>query len=234
MRTTPYTWLLLIGIIVGAIYWSRIARRDRRLLAIYFGALSGAFLGAKMVYFFAEGYQHIGAPDFWLQLATGKSILGGLLGGYLAVEFTKRLVQYQGVTGDWFALITPIGITLGRIGCLLHGCCQGVVCEPSWLTLRDHSGVARWPAVPIEIAFNLLAAITFFVMRKRHFLPGQHFHLYLISYGTFRFVHEFVREEPRVLGSFSGYQFFALVLAAFGLVFFIRRRNAAVPLAIPT
>src|SRR6266487_510212 len=96
-----YGWLMLAGIVVSMCFWSRLARRDDRLQAIYVAALIGAFLGAKVVYFFAEGYQHLGASDMWLQLATGKTILGGLLGGYAAVEGAKRLVGYAGTTGDW-------------------------------------------------------------------------------------------------------------------------------------
>src|SRR5206468_2167968 len=107
MSVSPYSCLMLAGIAVGVIFWIRIARRDRRLLTIYFAALVGALLGAKVIYFLAEGYQHIGAPDFWLQLATGKSILGGLLGGYITVEITKWIVGFPGVTGDWFASIVP-------------------------------------------------------------------------------------------------------------------------------
>lgn len=212
--------------IIGAIYWSRIARRDHRLFTIYFFALVGAFIGAKIVYFAAEGYQHIGAPDFWLQLATGKSILGGLLGGYITVEITKRVVRYPGVTGDWFALIAPIGILLGRIGCLVQGCCRGVSCAQSWYTIQDHAGISRWPSVQVEMLFNLAAIVTFFLLRKRDVLRGQHFHLYLIGYGAFRFVHEFLRDEPRVLGRFSGYQITALVLFAFGTIAFIRRKSS--------
>ena len=116
-----YGWLMLAGIVVSICFWSRLARRDDRLLAVYAAALIGAFLGAKAVYFFAEGYRHLGASDMWLQLATGKSILGALLGGYAGVELAKKAVGYRGVTGDWFACIAPIGIMIGRIGCLLHG-----------------------------------------------------------------------------------------------------------------
>src|SRR5438309_11894638 len=128
VQASLYGWLMLAGIVVSIVFWSRLARRDERLLAVYVAALIGAFLGAKVVYFLAEGYQHLGAPDLWLQLATGKTILGGLLGGYAAVELAKRLVGYSGVTGDWFATILPFGIMLGRIGCWFHGCCVGRVC----------------------------------------------------------------------------------------------------------
>src|SRR5580704_2745635 len=104
IQNSAYAWLMLAGIAVSIFFWARLARRDDRLLMVYTAALIGAFLGAKVVYILAEGWLHFGAPDMWLQLATGKSILGALLGGYAAVEIAKRLVRYQGATGDWFAL----------------------------------------------------------------------------------------------------------------------------------
>lgn len=217
--------MMLAGIAVSIFFWSRLARRDDRLLLVYVAALVGAFLGAKLVYIFAEGWMHFGAPDMWLQLATGKSILGALLGGYAAVEIAKRIVGFLGVTGDWFSLIAPLGIVLGRIGCLLHGCCLGKQCEPAWFTLRDVAGTPRWPAVPVEILFNLIAIAAFFILRRQRRLVGQHFHLYLMAYGTFRFLHEFLRDTPRVAGSISGYQFAALAVFALGLWGFMHRRN---------
>src|SRR5438552_919482 len=150
-KSTAYGWLMLAGIFVSIALWSRVARRDARLVLIYVAALAGAFLGAKLVYLGAEGWLHWHDANRWLVLATGKTILGGLLGGYAAVELAKLLAGYSQPTGDWFALIAPAGIILGRIGCWLHGCCQGVECSPAWFTLEDASGLPRWPAVPVEI-----------------------------------------------------------------------------------
>lgn len=233
MTTSPYSWLMLAGVIVSICFWARLARRDDRLLLIYLAALVGAFLGAKLIYVLAEGWLHFGAPDMWLQLATGKSILGALLGGYIAVEITKRAVKYSAPTGDWFALIAPVGIVIGRIGCWFHGCCLGRVCQPAWFTLNDELDAPRWPAVPVEILFNLLAIVGFFFLRKLSALKGQHFHLYLIAYGAFRFFHEFLRDTPRVAGSISGYQLAALAVLALGLAGFIRRKCLLNPPVLP-
>jgi phosphatidylglycerol:prolipoprotein diacylglycerol transferase len=222
-----YGWLMLAGIVVSILFWSRLARRDERLLTIYVAALIGAFLGAKLVYLLAEGYQHLGAPDMWLQLATGKTILGGLPGGYVAVEIAKRLVGYPGITGDWFATIVPFGIILGRMGCWFHGCCQGKVCDRAWFTVADAAGIARWPSVPVEILFNLAMIVVFLRLRRARRLPGQHFHIYLIAYGGFRFLHEFLREEPKVFGPVTGYEIAALAVAGLGVAGFVRRRSAA-------
>ena len=214
---------MLAGITLSIVLWSRVARRDERLLFIYVAALVGAFLGAKIVYLLAEGWLDWNEPDRWRRLATGKTILGALLGGYAAVELAKKLLGYRSATGDWFALSAPGGIILGRLGCLLHGCCPGQVCERHWYTVNDVEGVARWPAVALEIIFNLIAIGALFILRRRQILSGQHFHLYLIAYGLFRFVHEFMRATPRVLGPFSGYALAALLVAGWGMFAFARR-----------
>lgn len=222
---SAYGWLMLAGIAVSVVFWARLARRDEKLILIYVAALVGAFLGAKLAYLIAEGWMDFGQPNMWWRLATGKSILGALFGGYVAVELAKKWGGYRGVTGDWFALIAPVAITIGRVGCLLHGCCLGRACEESWFTLRDGAGVQRWPAVPMEILFNLVMIAVFYVLRRRGKLVGQHFHVYLISYGLFRFAHEFLRDTPRVEEGMSGYHLLALGLAAFGVAAFVRRRT---------
>jgi phosphatidylglycerol:prolipoprotein diacylglycerol transferase len=224
-HSTAYGWLMLAGIFVSIALWSRVARRDSRLVLIYIAALVGAFLGAKLVYLGAEGWMHWHDANRWLVLATGKSITGALLGGYAGVEIAKGLTGYTRATGDWFAIIAPVGIMFGRIGCMMHGCCLGRVCEASWFTVSDSSGGARWPAAQAEFLFNLLALVTVLILRGRRVLPDQHFHLYLMAYGLFRFVHEFWRDTPPLLGPFSGYQLAALGLMTLGLGGFIRRRR---------
>ena len=224
-QSTAYGWLMLAGIFVSIVLWSRLAQHDSRLVLVYIAALTGAFLGAKLVYLGAEGWLHWHDPNRWLILATGKSITGALLGGYAAVEIAKRLLGYRGVTGDWFAIIAPVGIMLGRIGCLLHGCCLGRVCHASWYTLNDSHGVARWPAVPVEFIFNALMLGVVLILRWRRILPGQHFHIYLMAYGIFRFAHEFLRDTPQILGPISGYQIAALGVAGLGAAGFVLRQR---------
>jgi phosphatidylglycerol---prolipoprotein diacylglyceryl transferase len=225
IHSTAYGWLMLAGIFVSLIFWSRLARRDERLLLIYISALAGAFLGAKLVYLGAEGWLHWHDQNRWVILATGKSITGALLGGYVAVEITKRILKYSGTTGDWFAVIVPIGILLGRIGCFLNGCCLGRVCEPSWFTLNDVNGVARWPSVPVEFLFNALLLGVILLLRWGRIARGQLFHIYLMAYGIFRFFHEFLRDTPQILGPISGYQIAALGIFALGLAGYILRQK---------
>ena len=227
-HSTAYGWLMLAGIFTSILLWSRLARHDDRLVLIYIAALAGAFLGAKLVYLGAEGWLHWHDKNRWVILATGKSITGALLGGYAAVEIAKRFLKYASTTGDWFAIIAPVGIMLGRVGCLIQGCCLGRVCEPSWFTMNDANGIARWPAVPVEFLFNAMMLCLILFFRWRRILPGQLFHIYLMAYGTFRFFHEFLRDTPQIIGPFSGYQLAALGVAALGSVGFILRQNQSI------
>ena len=121
MTASPYSLLMLAGIAVSLVFWSRLAKRDERLLVIYIAALVSAFLGAKVDCLAVGGWMFGDAPDRWMIWATGKTILGALLGGYAGVEVAKRVTGYAQATGDWFAVIAPVGIVLGRVGCLLHG-----------------------------------------------------------------------------------------------------------------
>ena len=219
---------MLTGIFASILLWSRVARRDERLVLIYISALAGAFVGAKLVYLGAEGWLHWHDPDRWVILATGKSITGALLGGYVAVEIAKRCLNYTAATGDWFAVIAPVGIMFGRIGCMIHGCCLGKVCDASWFTLRDAAGVPRWPASQLEFIFNAVLLGAALWLRWKKILPGQHFHIYLKAYGAFRFLHEFLRATPAIVGPLSGYQFAALAIFFLGLAGFVRRRTAIV------
>jgi len=226
ITSTAYGWLMLSGILVSIAIWSRVARREERLVLIYVAALAGALLGAKLVYLAAEGWLHWHDPDRWMQLATGKSIIGGLLGGYAGVEIAKRLLGYTQSTGDWFAVVTPISIMLGRVGCLLNGCCLGRICAPAWFTINDSHGVARWPAALVELLFNALMLALILVLRLQKILPGQHFHLYLIAYGTFRFAHEFLRDTPPIVGPLTGYQIASAALVILGVAGFLRRAKS--------
>ena len=227
IQSTAYGWLMLAGIFVSSIFWSRLARRDERLVLIYVSALVSAFIGAKLVYLGAEGWLHWHDANRWVILATGKSITGALLGGYLGVEIAKRLLKYDGVTGDWFAIIVPVGVMLGRIGCMINGCCLGKVCAENWFTINDANGVPRWPASRMEFFFNALMLGVILLLRWGRIAPGQLFHIYLMAYGIFRFFHEFLRDTPQILGPVSGYQIAALAVALLGLAGFLNRRSPA-------
>jgi phosphatidylglycerol:prolipoprotein diacylglycerol transferase len=222
----PYRWTMLAAIVLSAAWWLLRSKRDPGLLPIYIGALGGAFLGAKLAYLFAEGWRDWPMPDRWLRLATGKSVLGGLLGGYAGVEGMKWLTRYGKTTGDLFALIAPLGIALGRVGCWMQGCCQGRPTTLRLLAARDVSGVARWPSAQIELAFQVTAFVLLIALRADVRFRGRLFFLYLAMYGVFRFAHEWMRDTPQLAAGLSGYQVISLVMAVLGAAMFVKRGRA--------
>ena len=222
----PYRWTMLAAIVLSAAWWFFKSKRDPGLLPIYLGALGGAFLGAKLAYLFAEGWRDWPMEDRWLRLATGKSVLGGLLGGYAGVEGMKCLTVYRQTTGDLFAFIAPLGIALGRIGCWLQGCCQGRPTTMNLLAARDAFGVPRWPSAQAELVFQLVMFGLLLMLRNDARFRGRLFFLYLAAYGAFRFLHEFMRDTPQLAAGLCGYLFLALVLAGLGVVMFVKRGRA--------
>ncbi|WP_193212637.1 prolipoprotein diacylglyceryl transferase family protein [Luteolibacter marinus] len=202
-----YALMLVLGIGLSVVYWVRVSKSDERLPLIYFGGLAGAFVGAKVAYLLAEGWMHFDDPHRWVLWLSGKSVMGALPGGWLGVEIAKAAMGYREPTGDRFALILPLPLLLGRLGCLHAGCCPGIAC--SW---------GSWPAVPVEIAFQVTMLVVMLILNGRRLLQGQHFHLYLIAYGLFRFFHEFLRATPKSIAGLSGYQWIALATVIAALV----------------
>lgn len=224
--SSPYRWTMLGAILLSATLFFLRTRRDPHLLVVYVGALGGAFIGAKLAYLLAEGAAAWPSPQRWLLLATGKSVLGGVLGGYVGVEAMKRVIGHEQSTGDLFAPIIPAGIALGRVGCVLHGCCLGNAMPATWWTVADRQGVARWPSAQIELLFQLgMLALTLWLLKKPRW-QGRVFFLYLACYGAFRLLHEAVRDTPKWHGWISGYQVLALVMLVIGLVKLVDARRA--------
>jgi phosphatidylglycerol:prolipoprotein diacylglycerol transferase len=213
-QNPAYGLAMFGGIILSAVIWSRRFHDRSEMTVPYVFGLLGALVGAKLTFVIVEWHVHFGRPDFWYQMLYGKTVLGALLGGYGGVEAGKKLINMREATGDTFAVIVPLGLALGRIGCWLHGCCLGRVCEPRWYAINDAAGAARYPVAPVEITFHLLAALTLWWMHRRGAWRGQLFHVYLMGYGLFRIAHETVRDTPRV-GPVSVYQIVAAAVVLF-------------------
>lgn len=239
MTSLVYPVLAVLGIALSAHLWERAApeRATRqRLQLVFLGGLFGMAVGAVLGYAFAEGLWQLpagasfGALDTWRTMLGGKTVLGGLLGAYAGVELSKRAVGHSEPTGDVFALMVPLSLMLGRVGCLVEGCCLGQPLEHAWYTLDDARGVARWPASAVELAFNGVAWLALYAWSRAHAdgarpnpLRGQLFHVYMIAYGVFRFGHEQLRDTPRVWHGMSLYQALALILALLGVLRFMDR-----------
>ncbi|MGA2851823.1 MAG: prolipoprotein diacylglyceryl transferase family protein [Terracidiphilus sp.] len=190
-------------------------------------AAVGALVGARLLGL-AEQWPTVVQAWHQRQILTlllspgGKTIVGGLLGGWLGVEIVKRLNGIRRRTGDLFALPLCIGIAIGRIGCLLAGLADDTYGKPTTLpwAVDLGDGIGRHPVQLYEILF--LALLGFVLTRiqvegtvsghdfsrpennstkSRALAPeGSRFRIFLGGYLAWRFAIDFIKPQPLVYG----------------------------------
>lgn len=182
-----------------------------------------AVLGAKLAVVLGDALWPLHEFHDWRSLmSSGRSIVGALLFGFLGVEAAKPLLDYDIPPNDRFAIILPFSIGLGRIGCLIVGCCRGLPFDGPWaITYSD--GIPRHPAPIYELVFHWTMCLVLIGLWRRQILFGRLFALYLMSYGVFRFFTEFLRETFKAYGGLSAYQLLSLAMIAAGAVALIAR-----------
>jgi phosphatidylglycerol:prolipoprotein diacylglycerol transferase len=177
--------------------------RWKRLVLTLAGFLGGS-LAAKLPFTWADA----GA---WL--ADGKTITTGLVGAYLGVELAKLALGVHVKTGDAYALPLALALAVGRWGCYFNGCCAGVATSAPW-GVDFGDGVRRHPTQVYESLFHLSMAVVLWEVLRRGRFRFQRLKLYLIAYGAYRFLTEFIRPEPAWWLGLTYYQWVALVLIA--------------------
>jgi phosphatidylglycerol:prolipoprotein diacylglycerol transferase len=179
-------------------------------------AMIGGFVGSRILSAFENPLfleDHSIRPQL---LLGGKTIVGGLVGGLIAVESVKRLRGIRVATGDLLALPLVLGIAVGRIGCFLSGFedeSYGVATRLPW-GVDFGDGIARHPTQLYEVI--VLAGLGAVLMaRARMPAPaGDRFKLFMVVYLGFRLLVEFIKPVVR-LGGLSAIQWVCLAIVAY-------------------
>lgn len=193
------------------------------LLGLVTGALWGSKLLAMLTYLDALENQPI---SVWLE---GKTIVGGLLGGLIGIEVSKKLMNITTSTGDRFVYPLLFGMVIGRVGCLQAGIEDYTFGTPTslpWgMDLGD--GISRHPTALYEIIFLVLL---FFILRVVKFkVSGTKFKIFLVCYLVFRFFIDFLKPPhgsaiviKDILPATSYYGLSAIQIAClFGLAYYL-------------
>ncbi|MDE2140997.1 MAG: prolipoprotein diacylglyceryl transferase [Elusimicrobia bacterium] len=207
-----YPLIMAASLAVGAV----LGRREQRNLgltrfqkaALSFGAFCGAMIGAKLVFLLVDPRA---SRDFLALFGGGKTILGGILGGYFGVELAKWTLELKLKTGDSYVVPVAASVAVGRLGCFVGGCCFGVPTTLPW-GVNFGDGVPRHPTQLYEAAFHAGMALLLSKFRAEGRYPRQLMKIYILSYLVYRFLTEFIRPEPRMLDGLTGYQLLALAM----------------------
>jgi prolipoprotein diacylglyceryltransferase len=173
---------------------------DQRWIIIAAAAV-GALLGSRILGVL-EQTPRIGIHWQSFLLPGGKTIVGGLLGGWLAVEIAKRIRGIRSRTGDLFAVPLCIGIAVGRIGCFLAGLADDTYGMPTMAPwgIDFGDGIRRHPTQLYEIAFLLLLALFLHRVNKHPHRQGATFRLFMAAYFTWRLMIDFIKPQPTLWG----------------------------------
>lgn len=212
-RLPSYTLLLTLAFLAGTAAFLLQARGPRRpgTLAILAAALAGGILGAKLPYLPGNlrlALQGVRDPEVVL---AGRTVIGGMLGGALAVRLAKRWLGLQGRRGDTLVPAIALGLAIGRIGCFLRGCCAGVPTSLPW-GVDFGDGVPRHPTQVYESLFALAWFLA--TVRRPKGDRGQLFDLFMTAFFSWRFLMEFLRTEPVAWLGLTAFQWVCLPAAA--------------------
>ena len=165
-------------------------------------AAFGAAAGSKVLYWLEDPQRIITHWNNFQLVWGGKTIVGGLIGGLIAVEWTKKKLNIRERTGDLFAVPLCVGTAIGRIGCFLTGLEDDTYGRPTSLAwgIDFGDGIRRHPTQIYEILFLVvLAGLLLFAMRRTH-QQGDIFKAFMVGYCAWRLAIDFLKLDPRFLG----------------------------------
>jgi phosphatidylglycerol:prolipoprotein diacylglycerol transferase len=171
---------------------------------LFYGIL-GVILGGRLGYvIFYKLSEYLAHPlSVFAVWEGGMSFHGGFLGVIAAVWlYTRRQGQSWLAVTDFIAPLVPLGLGAGRIGNFINAELWGRATDLPWAMVFPN--VDRVPRHPSQLyEFALEGMVLFVVLWGYSAKPrpvGAVSALFLIGYGTLRFLVEFTREPDGFLG----------------------------------
>ncbi|MBL1376866.1 prolipoprotein diacylglyceryl transferase [Zobellella iuensis] len=200
--------------------------RDQVSDVLFYGFL-GVILGGRLGYvFFYQFDTFLADPLYLIKIWTGgMSFHGGLVGVITALWlFARKHRKTFFTVSDFIAPLIPFGLGAGRIGNFINGELWGRVTEVPWGIIFPAAGaLPRHPSQLYQFALEGVALLIILNLAWRLKAPrGVVSGLFLLCYGLFRFMVEFVREPDAHLGLylnlFSMGQLLSMPMMVAGLI----------------
>jgi len=143
--------------------------KDGNRVWIIIGATFGAFLFSRLLGALENPPSLLQSQHPLLYLYANKTIVGGLLGGLLFVEGTKKLLGETQSSGDLFTYPLILAMIIGRIGCFTSGLGEETYGLPtsSFLGIDLGDGLPRHPVTLYEIVFLGLLWLGLVMLERR-------------------------------------------------------------------
>jgi phosphatidylglycerol:prolipoprotein diacylglycerol transferase len=204
--------------------------------SILVGCFVAGVVGAKGAQLASDGVSGVGAGS--ALSGAGFGVFGAFAAGALYLSAYFRIVRPTPTliaTLDAGAAAIAANLAIGRLGCLLYGCCHGRPTNAPWplsIALDTFAptsparlahaaaepGTRLWASQPLELVG---AAVLAFALHRaaRGSLAGtgRAVGVAALAYGLLRFGLEFLRDDSAaVLGPFNAWQLASVFLASWG------------------
>jgi prolipoprotein diacylglyceryltransferase len=175
---------------------------ERRRWSVVVAAIVGAAVGSKVLYWLEDPFKTAAHWTDLTYLMGGKTIVGAILGGTIAVEWMKRRAGIEQRTGDLFAIPLAMGIAIGRIGCFLAGKGDDTYGTPTSLPwgVDLGEGIPRHPVQLYEVAAMILLAVLLPRIKPPQFQAGDRFRAFVLGYYAWRLAVDFLKPGVRFGG----------------------------------
>ncbi len=171
---------------------------------LFYGVL-GVVLGGRLGYvlFYQPAHFFAHPLEIFSVWQGGMAFHGGLLGVLVAMGlFAHKTGKRWLAVTDFIAPLVPLGLGAGRIGNFINGELWGRPTDVPWaMVFPQVDSVPRHPSQLYQFALEGLTLFVILWLFSRKPRPtGAVSGLFLIGYGTFRFLVEFTREPDSFLG----------------------------------
>lgn len=238
-----YGFVVALGFVSGLLVTIRMGKSQgfppQQIMDMAFVMILWAIVGSRLLYLILNLSYFTEHPLDALKIWQGGLVFSGglVVAGIAMVWYARRHQLSFWAMGDLWAPALAIGQAVGRLGCLMAGCCYGKPTNLPWGVVFSHPETLAPPNLSLHptqiyasLAGILIFAVILFLHGRRKF-QGQVFIWYLILHSTARLLVERFRADERGLVpgtemSFTQLLTILILISAVVALFFLKPRAA--------